>query len=99
MGHLVPHASDASTQAASSAGGGLIWLSASSASGSLTFGSWVELRAEGLPGGVAKYASGGGAGGQILIFATKIAADDEAWARERKGSPSLPNGAKGVSPP
>ena len=65
-------------QAASSSGGGLIWLSASSTSGIVTFGSWVALKAEGLPGGATKHVSGGGAGGQILIFATKITTDEEA---------------------
>ncbi|CAE7292248.1 pim2 [Symbiodinium necroappetens] len=81
-GHLGPNTKETSSVNAlpgNAAGGGLIWLSASSSSGSVTFGNWVVLRAEGYPGGVvSKHVAAGGAGGQILIFATKIATADEA---------------------
>ncbi|CAE7030640.1 pim2 [Symbiodinium sp. CCMP2592] len=81
-GHLGPDTKEGTsvnTLAGNAAGGGLIWLSASSASGSVSFGNWVVLRAEGYPGGVvSKHVAAGGAGGQILIFATKIATADEA---------------------
>ena len=81
-GHLGPDTKEGTsvnTLAGNAAGGGLIWLSAPSASGSVSFGNWVVLRAEGYPGGVvSKHVAAGGAGGQILIFATKIATADEA---------------------